>query len=151
MLAPVKKDMRGCNKELADAVKALDEAVARHLTKAERENATVYLQVRSWGVLLGDAQDLPAMRIRQPAFGARHAYQLEVSFESPCTTVDEQLAAPAPSPKMSYVQQGQPEQARKLVLRTHCGVVAQHLTLASWMRSACRRQRTCRQSCRRCW
>ena len=45
MLAPVKKDMRGCNKELADAVKALEEAIARHLTKAERENATVYLQV----------------------------------------------------------------------------------------------------------
>jgi hypothetical protein len=45
VLVPVKKDMRGCNKELADAVKALEEAIARHLTKAERENATVYLQV----------------------------------------------------------------------------------------------------------
>ena len=45
MLVPVKKDMRGCNKELADAVKALEEIIARHLTKAERENATVYLQV----------------------------------------------------------------------------------------------------------
>ena len=45
VLAPVKKDMRGCNKELADAVKALEEIIARHLTKAERENATVYLQV----------------------------------------------------------------------------------------------------------
>lgn len=45
VLTPVKKEMRGCNKELADAVKSLDEAIARHLTKAERENATVYLQV----------------------------------------------------------------------------------------------------------
>jgi hypothetical protein len=45
VLAPVKKDMRGCNKELADAVKALEEIIARHLTKAERENTTVYLQV----------------------------------------------------------------------------------------------------------
>lgn len=45
MLAPVKKDMRGANKELADAVKALDNVVQQHLTKAERENATVYLQV----------------------------------------------------------------------------------------------------------
>ncbi len=46
MLAPVRKDMRGCNKELVDAVRALEEVIAQHLTKAERENATVYLQVR---------------------------------------------------------------------------------------------------------
>lgn len=46
VLALVKKDMRGCNKELVDAVKALDEALTRQLTRAERENATVYLQVR---------------------------------------------------------------------------------------------------------
>lgn len=47
MMAPVKKDLRGVNKELVDAVKALDETIARHLTRAERENATVYLQVHS--------------------------------------------------------------------------------------------------------
>eukprot|EP00208_Stichococcus_sp_RCC1054_P002835 CAMPEP_0206140322 /NCGR_PEP_ID=MMETSP1473-20131121/9097_1 /ASSEMBLY_ACC=CAM_ASM_001109 /TAXON_ID=1461547 /ORGANISM="Stichococcus sp, Strain RCC1054" /LENGTH=740 /DNA_ID=CAMNT_0053534441 /DNA_START=308 /DNA_END=2527 /DNA_ORIENTATION=- len=44
VMAPVKKDLRGVNKELVDAVKALDETIARHLTRAERENATVYLQ-----------------------------------------------------------------------------------------------------------
>lgn len=45
-VAVLKKDLRGVNKELVDVVKELDETIARHLTRAERENATVYLQVR---------------------------------------------------------------------------------------------------------
>ena len=46
VVVALKKDLRGVNKELVDVVKELDETIARHLARAERENATVYLQVR---------------------------------------------------------------------------------------------------------
>ena len=44
-LAPMKKEARSCSKELQESVRAAEEAITRSLARAERENATVYLQV----------------------------------------------------------------------------------------------------------
>ena len=44
MLLPIKKDVKSCSKELNDAFKRAEDLLIANLAKAERENATVYLQ-----------------------------------------------------------------------------------------------------------
>ena len=41
----MKKEARNCSKELQENVRTVEETITRNLARAERENATVYLQV----------------------------------------------------------------------------------------------------------
>lgn len=49
MLATARREAKGASRELQDNVAQREEQVAKRLAAAERENATVYLQVSSGG------------------------------------------------------------------------------------------------------
>lgn len=61
LVAP-KKEARSCSKELQECVKAAEDALTRSMTRAGRENATVYLQV-------GTASGIPCVGFRVYGLG----------------------------------------------------------------------------------